>query len=141
MGMVEHLHQGVLEGRPIGGFLHKTADSHGGARREVGLLPLQPARRSKALACKEATHPDLAGDVGQVQFENREVGIAGAGEGVAAPNRGHDRGSAARLKPANAHQIGVIEVIPRVVVHQIAQYEQPQLRQSGGRFRPHPLDL
>ena len=141
MGMVEHLHQGVLEGRAVGGFLHKPADSHGGARRKVGLLPLQPARRCKALARKKPTHPDLAGDVGQVQFENREVGIAGAGEGIAAPNRGHDRGGTAGLKPADADQIGVIEVITGVVVHQIAQHKQPQLRQSGSRFRPHTLDV
>ena len=141
MGMVEHLHQGVLERRAVGGFLHKPADSHRGTGRKVGLLPLQPARRRKALAGKEATHPDLAGDVGQVQFENREVGIARTGKGIAAPNRGHDCGGAAGLKSVDAHQIGVIEVIPRVVVHQVAQYKQTQLRQSGGRFRPHPLDL
>ena len=141
MGMVEHLHQGVLEGRAVGGFLHQPADSHGGARWEVGLLPLQPARRCKALARKKPTHPDLAGDVGQVQFENREVGIAGAGEGVAAPDRGHDRGGAPWFKPADAHQIGVVEVIPGVVVHQIAQHKQPQLGQSGSRFRAHTLDI
>ena len=141
MGVVEHLHQGVLEGRAVGSFLHKPANSHGGTRREVGLLALEPARRRKALARKKTTHPDLAGDVGQVQFENREVGIAGAGEGVAAPNRGHDRGGAAGLQPADADQIGVIEVITGVVVHQVTQHKQPQLRQSGSRFRAHTLDL
>jgi hypothetical protein len=60
---------------------------------------------------------------------------------MTSPHRGDDRGGAAGLESADAHEIGVVEIVARVVVHQIAHHQQPQRRQARGRTGPHARDL
>ena len=76
-----------------------------------------------------------------MQLQNREVGIAGAGKGVAAAHRGHDRGGAPGLQASDPHQIGVVEVVAGVVVKEVARQQQAQLGQPAGRLGADPGNL
>jgi hypothetical protein len=60
---------------------------------------------------------------------------------MAAPHRGHNRRRAARFQASDAHQIGVVEIVARVVVHQIAHHKQAQLGQAASGLRPDTADL
>ena len=138
---LQHLHQGVLEAGAVGGFLHQATHRHRAAGRELALLGFQPARRTEAFASKKPRHPQAAGWILQLQFQDREVGIAGAGEAAAAPHRGHDRGRGARLQGGDAHQVGVVEVVARVIADQVAGDEQAQGGQFFGTLGANAADL
>ena len=139
--MLQHFNQGILKGRAVGGGFHQATHRHRGTGRILALLGFEPRWAAEAFAGEKPADPDLACDINQLQLEDRKIGIAGAGKGVRTPHGGHNRGRAARLQGADTHQVGVVEVIARVVMHQIAQHKQPQLGQPGRRFGPHPLDL
>ena len=141
LGGLQHLHQGILEGWSIGRLLHQTTHRHGGPGGELALLGFEPAWAGEALAGKKPAHPNLPGAIHQMQFENGEIGVARAGEGVAAAHGGHDRGGAPRLQTTDPHEVGVVEVVARVVVHKVAHQQQPQLGQAGCGFGSHPPDL
>ena len=131
-GRVEHLDQGIAEAGAVGALLHQAAHHHRGAEGKLALLGLQPARGGEPAAGEEAADPQASGDVLQMQFQDRELGIARTGEGVAAAHRGHDRGGAARLQGGDAHAVGVVEVVAGEVMQQIPHHQQAQSRQPGG---------
>ena len=67
-----------------------------------------------------------------MELENREIGVAGTAEGVATPHRGHHRGGPTGNQSADAHQVGVIEVVAGVMGDQIPHQQQPEAGQLGG---------
>jgi hypothetical protein len=62
-GSIQHLDQGIAEGRAIGGLLHQTTDRHAGAHRVLVLLEPECAGGGEASARQEARHPQAAGAV------------------------------------------------------------------------------
>lgn len=129
---LQHLQQRIVESRPPGALLHQSAHRHGGPGGELPLLGLEPAGGGEATSGEEAAHPQPAGHVLEVEFQDRQVGVAGAGEGVAAAHGGHHRGGATGFQGADPHQVGVIEVVAGVVAHQIPHQQQPQSGEPGG---------
>ena len=87
------------------------------------------------MADAESAHPDPAGDILEMKFEDGQVGVAAAGEGVASADGRHDRGRPSGFQGLDAHQMGIVEILPWVMGQQVPHQEQPQCRQSGGRAR------
>ena len=133
---LQQLDQGIPQRGAVGAVAHQTADGHGGPRRILALLGLQPAGAGAAAAGQEAGDPQPTGAVLQLQLQDRQLGVARAGEGMATAHRGHHGGGAAGLQRRDAHQVGVVEIVAGVVGDQITGQQEPQTGQLGGRARP-----
>ena len=140
-GTAQHLHQRVLEHGAVGGLFDQPTHRHRGTSGVLPLLGLQPAGGAEAPAGEKLRHPQPAGEIGELQLKNREVRIARAREAVAAANRGHDRGRGAGLQSSDAHQIGVVEIIARVVADKVLRQPQIQCREARSGLGPDAAHL
>ena len=131
-GALQHLKQGIGKRRSVGTLLHEPAHRHRGSRRKLTLLGLQPAWATEATTGEEAADPQTTRAVLQMELENREIGVAGTTEGVATTHRGHHRGGPTGNQGADAHQVGVIQVVAGVMGDQIPHQQQPEAGQLGG---------
>ena len=138
---VEHLDQRILEAGAVGAVAHKAADGHTAAAGKLALLGLEPAGVGEAPTQQKPADTHAARKVLQLQLQDRQVGIARAGEGVAAPHRRHHRGGAAGLERRDPHEMGVVEIVARIVLQKVAADQQTQTRQQGRGAWPDTLQL
>ena len=122
-------------------FFDQATGRNRGARGIQTLLLMQPARGGETLARHELADAQPAAGVLQLQFQNRQVGIFGAGEGMHPPHRGNDRGGFPWNQGLDPHQARIVDVIARVVANQILQGEQTQLRQPTRQLGANSLEL
>ena len=122
-------------------FLDQATGGDRGARWVQALLLMQPARRGEALTRHELADPQPAAGVLQLQFQDRQVGVFGAGEGVHPAHRGNHRGGFTWHQGLDPYQARVIDVIAWVIADQILETKQAQLRQATGELGANSLEL
>ena len=96
---------------------------------------MQIGRIAEPLPSKKTGHLDPTGRVLQLQLNDRKVGIAGTGETMATTHRGHDRRCFAWDKGIDPPQRRIVDVVPWVVLNQIANQKQAEGGQAFGKLR------
>jgi len=137
----QHLQEGIVQADAKTIFFHQATGSNRGARGIQALLLMQPARGGETLPRHELADAQPAAGVLQLQFQDRQVGIFGASEGMHPPHRGNHRGGFPWNQGLDPHEARIVDVIARVVADQILQTKQTQLRQPTGELGANALEL